>query len=123
MAKGITDSQHYTNIAAAIRSQNGEETTYKPSEMAAAILALVAGGSGESGSEGKTIASFNIYEETGMFAVTYTDGTMVTGSATFDANGLPTGLTDDNGSAVYFVSGYPVGAKDSGGNGVSIVWE
>lgn len=121
MAKGITDSQHYTSIAAAIRSQNGEEATYKPSEMAAAILALVAGG-GEAGGEVKKVASVNVYESIGMFVITYEDGTVVTGSATFDENGLPTGLTDDNGNTVNFVSGYPTSATDKAGNSVPIVW-
>lgn len=120
MAKGITDSQHYTNIAAAIRSKNGEESTYKPSEMAAAILALVAGG-GE-GSEVKKVSSVNVYESIGMFVITYEDGTVVTGNATFDENGLPTSLTDDNGNTVNFVSGYPTSAIDRDGNSVPIVW-
>jgi len=35
-----TDSAHYAAIAAAIRQKNGSTTTYKPSEMAAAIAAL-----------------------------------------------------------------------------------
>lgn len=37
MAMVATDSQNYTDIAAAIRDRNGEETLYKPGEMAAAI--------------------------------------------------------------------------------------
>ena len=45
MAIITTDSKNYTDIAAAIRSKNGLETQYKPSEMAAAISAIVAGGS------------------------------------------------------------------------------
>lgn len=123
MAKGITDSQHYTSIASAIRSKNGEETAYKPSEMAAAILALVLGeGGGEGGSEVKKVASVNVYESIGMFVITYEDGTVVTGNATFDENGLPTGLTDDNGNTVNFVSGYPTSATDKEGNSVPIVW-
>ena len=44
MAIITTDSKNYTDIAAAIRSKNGLETQYKPSEMAAAISAIVAGG-------------------------------------------------------------------------------
>lgn len=35
-----TNNQNYTAIATAIRGKNGESTTYKPSEMAAAIDAL-----------------------------------------------------------------------------------
>lgn len=38
-----TDSQHYADIAAAIREKNGEETMYKPSEMAAAIADISTG--------------------------------------------------------------------------------
>lgn len=43
MAKIITDNQHYTDIAAAIRTKNETETQYKPSEMADAILAIQGG--------------------------------------------------------------------------------
>lgn len=35
-----TDSQHYTDIAEAIRDMNGTENTYYPEEMASAILAI-----------------------------------------------------------------------------------
>lgn len=42
---GITDSQHYEDIADAIRGKNGQSTTYLPSEMAAAITAIPTGGS------------------------------------------------------------------------------
>lgn len=121
MAIVITDEKHYADIASAIRTQNGEEATYKPSEMAAAILALVAGG-GEGGSEVKKVSSVNVYESIGMFVITYEDGTVVTGNATFDDNGLPTELTDDNGNTVNFVSGYPTSAIDRDGNSVPIVW-
>lgn len=41
MALIATDSKHYSDIADAIRTQNGTTTTYKPSEMAPAILAIV----------------------------------------------------------------------------------
>ena len=44
MAKIITDTQHYSDIAAAIRIKNETETLYKPSEMAPAILAIQGGG-------------------------------------------------------------------------------
>ena len=40
MAKVLTDSTDYTNIANAIRSQNGTEQAYLPSEMDDAILSL-----------------------------------------------------------------------------------
>ena len=38
-----TNNQHYQDIAAAIRAKNGSTTSYKPSEMAPAIRALVVG--------------------------------------------------------------------------------
>lgn len=40
MATILTDSSYYADIAAAIRVKNGTTDTYKPSEMAEAILAL-----------------------------------------------------------------------------------
>lgn len=40
MALGLIDQAVLADIANAIREQNGTETTYKPSEMAAAVLAL-----------------------------------------------------------------------------------
>ena len=44
MAIVTTDNQYYSAIATAIRNKAGVETTYKPSEMAAAITALPTGG-------------------------------------------------------------------------------
>ena len=41
------DDSYFTDIANAIRGKNGETTTYKPNEMAAAINALSGGGSGD----------------------------------------------------------------------------
>lgn len=40
-----TDSVHYQDIADAIRYQNGGSATYRPDQMAAAILAISGGGS------------------------------------------------------------------------------
>lgn len=39
----ITDNQHYADIANALREKNGSAQMYKPSEMAAAILAISSG--------------------------------------------------------------------------------
>ena len=44
MANVIINDTNLTNIANAIRGKNGETTTYKPSEMAAAITAIPSGG-------------------------------------------------------------------------------
>jgi hypothetical protein len=44
MANKITNTQYYEDIADAIREKNGEQTTYRPSEMAEAILEISGGG-------------------------------------------------------------------------------
>lgn len=44
MAKVLVNESSLTGIANAIRGKNGETTTYKPSEMAAAITAIPSGG-------------------------------------------------------------------------------
>ena len=110
----ITDDKHYTDIAAAIREKNGETTTYKPSEMAAAILEITTG---------KNIKTMTIDETAGTFKVTYDDGTTANGSVTFDENGNPTALSDDAGNSVTFTDGLPTSAKDSDDNTVTITWE
>ena len=46
MANVIINDTNLTNIANAIREKNGLTNTYKPSEMAAAILAITTGGGG-----------------------------------------------------------------------------
>ena len=46
MANVIINDTNLTNIANAIRGKNGTSTTYKPSEMAAAITAISGGGGG-----------------------------------------------------------------------------
>lgn len=43
MAIVLTDNAHYQAIADAIRAKNGMTTTYKPAEMAEAILAIAPG--------------------------------------------------------------------------------
>lgn len=113
MAKVITDDKHYADIAAAIREKNMEKTTYKPEEMAEAIKAI---------ESRKAVASLNVYEYTGMFTYTTDDGKMVTGSVSFDGNGLATGLSDDKGNTVHFVNGYPTTAIPAEGSSVPIVW-
>lgn len=47
MANVIINDQNLTNIANAIRGKNGTTTTYKPSEMAAAISAIETGSGGD----------------------------------------------------------------------------
>ncbi len=70
MAIVTINDEHLTNIAGAIREKNGTEDTYKPSDMAAAISAIQAGGgevnmveaklTGSSSSTGYT--PFNVYD-------------------------------------------------------------
>lgn len=113
MAKVITDSKHYSDIANAIRENNMEKTTYKPEEMAEAIKNL---------ETRKAVASLNVYEYTGMFTIELADGSMQTGAVSFDTNGIATGLSDDSGNTVSFVNGYPTMAIHSDGTTVPIVW-
>ena len=47
MAKKLYEESSIQAIADAIREKNGKTTTYKPSEMAAAITAITTGGGGE----------------------------------------------------------------------------
>ena len=47
MANVVINDTNLVNIADAIREKNGTEDTYKPSEMAEAILAIESGGSGD----------------------------------------------------------------------------
>lgn len=48
MAIVATNNRYYADIAAAIRSKNGEQTKYKPEQMAAAIKNISGGGGGGS---------------------------------------------------------------------------
>ena len=113
MAIVITNDKHYTNIANAIREKNGETTTYKPEEMAAAIEAITSG---------NPITEMNVYELAGMYTIKHKDGTVVNGSVTFDEDGNAIALTDDAGNSVTFVYGYPVSARDAEGNSVTVYW-
>lgn len=112
MAVVITDDKHYTDIAAAIRAKNGTDTKYKPSEMATAIAAL----------SGAKVTEVSVSEDSNTFTVTYEGGTSVSGSAAFDSDGIPTGLSDGKGGSVTFSGGYPVSAVDGSGNRVEIEW-
>lgn len=85
MAIVTTDNQHYTDIAAAIRSKNGTETQYKPSEMAAAIQAISGGGGSDIG-EGKYLCRVIDYDGTVLLEKRGNNGDTVT---------LPTPPTHD----------------------------
>lgn len=70
MAIVTINDENLTNIASAIREKNGTQDTYKPSEMPAAISAIVSGGAevnmvetaftGASSGDGYT--PFNVYD-------------------------------------------------------------
>lgn len=65
-----TNNQHYQDIAAAIRAKNGSTTSYKPSEMAPAIRALVVGTvSLQAKSATPTTATQTIVADTGYDAL------------------------------------------------------
>ena len=142
MAKVLTDDKHYTDIASAIRTKNGTETTYKPDEMADAILALEigsGGGSGNGSGDGSenggnsgsdtgvvegVVTDVKVYavafNSVGDYYVTFEDGTVASGTVTFDANGLPIALSDDQGNSVTFFGSYPISATDIEGHTVTI---
>ena len=69
------------------------------------------------------VSEVNIYEESGGFAIVFEGGSAVTGSATFDENGLPIGLVADNGSTVNFTAGYPTSVTYSDGKDIPIIWD
>lgn len=79
MANVIINDTNLTNIANAIRGKNGTTTTYKPSEMAAAITAISGGGGGGSDVPAEALVfsgdcSYMLYNGTwGWFWNTYKD--------------------------------------------------
>lgn len=111
-------------IKTAIEGKGVSVPDGEPFRGYAALIESISGnGTDNEGSDGfKRVAQLNIYESLGVFTVTYEDGTAISGSATFDDNGNPTSLIDDNGNSVSFTSGYPVNATDRNGNTVAIVW-
>ena len=66
MANVIVNDTNLTNIANAIREKNGETTTYKPSEMAAAIQAITVGGSDFGEMQFAEISATNNYSNYAM---------------------------------------------------------
>lgn len=116
MAKGITDRKHYDNIASAIRAKNGGAVKYKPSEMADAILAI------DGGVEAPNISNIIVFDTLGIIRIQLEDGEELVCYASFDENGMPISLSDDNGNTVNFDSGYPVSATDIFGNTIPIFW-
>lgn len=74
MAKKLYEESNIQAIADAIRAKNGETTKYKPSEMAAAIGAIVAGG-GSGGTSGIYMAEITPAENLNDFIVVHNLGT------------------------------------------------
>lgn len=73
MANVIINDTNLTNIANAIREKNGLTDTYKPSEMAGAILAIQAGSGGDSEVEPIVLTGDCEYACTGVLAGAYID--------------------------------------------------
>lgn len=73
----ITDSQNYTDIATAIRAGNGTNTTYRPSEMADAIVELSGNWLGKNPEFVKQIYSLDTTLDTTNYA-TWTPSTTAT---------------------------------------------
>ncbi len=76
MAKVLVTDTYLTNIGNAIREKNGETTTYKPSEMAAAIQAITGGGGDQPQLNAPTIS---ITEDTLTITPNKNNGNFVTG--------------------------------------------
>lgn len=68
------------------------------------------------------ISSVNIDESSDNFRITFEDDTTITGSVSFDEDGLAVALIDSVGNAVEFADGYPIGVTDKDGHNVSIIW-
>lgn len=68
------------------------------------------------------VSGVRIMEDTNAFALSFTDGTSVEGTADFDEDGNPVSLEDDQGNTVEFSGGYPTSATGSDGHTVSIQW-
>ena len=79
MAIVFTDSQNYTDIASAIRLKLGVATTYKPSEMASAILSI-SGGGGTVNNQDKTVSP-----SISLQSVTFDSGYTGLGTVTINA--------------------------------------
>lgn len=79
MAIVFTDSQNYTEIASAIRIKLGVATTYKPSEMASAILSI-SGGGGSINNQDKTVSP-----SISLQSVTFDSGYTGLGTVTINA--------------------------------------
>lgn len=141
MAIKTINDEHLVNIATAIRSKNGTETTYKPSEMAAAIAAITTGGGSEGGSSLDTRTPDEIYEqerpaewpvlpdptednETYFLCLTTESKQCVCPQGYYDKDKTTTefGYIDDNGAFVTIYTLNDVNNSYWGGMGLSSSW-
>jgi hypothetical protein len=98
-----TNNQYYQDIAAAIRSKNGQTTSYKPSEMATAIRQLAGGTISlqnrtiTSSTVSQTITASSGYAGLGIVTVNAIDtATLATPEIEINANGLITALVEQD---------------------------
>lgn len=95
MAIVTTDNQYYTAIANAIRGKNGTETTYKPSDMAAAITAIPSGGGG---------GTFNIDWENDVILTAISGGRQLSLSDGYTIHDIKLAILPTGGSTTYDTS-------------------
>ena len=95
MAKKLYEESSIQAIADAIREKNGETTTYKPSEMAAAITAITTGGGGVevepivlSGSQSYACSGKVASEYIKLFGNTISTENLQTTNSMFDSSTL-----------------------------------
>ena len=72
MSYGLVKESTLTGIADAIRAKNGSTTTYKPSEMAAAIAALTTGSSTSTESAASVSEGVEFVDHDGTVLYSYT---------------------------------------------------
>jgi hypothetical protein len=110
-----TDSQHYTDIADAIRAQNESQDVYYPADMAAAIRSLPNGDVDDVQMNGQSIvsnkiASFNNYVELTQYQYDQLPSSKLTDNILYC-------IKDADVTPVTFLSGITAPSNSYGANG------